>query len=178
MDVHGRVPLAQLLPHLNVPRDVVYGWVSNDNKGRFAIEFVDGIETIRACQGHTIPLPAPILTKLTTQEIPHVFPYVFHATTRRAWQAILKSGFLLRMSRTHIHFSTMPVYSRKRPLILAMSTLSASLTGHINLYMSTNGVVLSPDCIPVSLLSLYRDCDYHDYHDYHDNRQHKLSNIT
>ena len=57
---------------------------------------------IRANQGHSIKTINPDLKPITD---PSEIPQVIHGTFTRFWPAIVQSGGLNRMNRTHIHFT-------------------------------------------------------------------------
>lgn len=60
---------------------------------------------IRANQGHSLVIAdaADMLTPITSETAPHL---VVHGTRRETWPAILHSGGLKPMTRTHVHFAT------------------------------------------------------------------------
>ena len=61
---------------------------------------------IRAAQGHSLAIAAEAhLTLITPDKLP---PAAIHGTYLSAWPAIVESGGLRKMGRSHIHFSTIP----------------------------------------------------------------------
>ncbi|KAI0397768.1 KptA family-domain-containing protein [Xylariaceae sp. FL0594] len=61
---------------------------------------------IRANQGHTIQLASEALHTSITLEAGNVPPVVVHGTYFAFWPAIVASGGLKKMGRTHVHFGT------------------------------------------------------------------------
>ncbi|KAF4625690.1 hypothetical protein G7Y89_g12473 [Cudoniella acicularis] len=107
---------------------------------------------IRANQGHSIAVDAAALLKPITLEAGNVPEIVVHGTYFAFYQAIVQSGGLKKMGRTHIHFSTgLPedkqgVISgmRKDAELLIYVDIRKSLEdGKTLWWISENGVVLT-----------------------------------
>lgn len=123
-------------------------------KQRFALakDPQTGRQMVRANQGHSlkgvIDDEALLRPVLSAEEV----PMCVHGTSLRSWNHVRESGGMCRMNRNHIHFAT----SLPGPHSTAISgaradaeafihlDVKAALAGGIKLYMSANGVVLSP----------------------------------
>ncbi|CAG8959148.1 hypothetical protein HYFRA_00013011 [Hymenoscyphus fraxineus] len=107
---------------------------------------------IRANQGHSIAINSEALLKpitLTSENIPEI---VIHGTYFAFYQAILESGGLKKMGRTHIHFSTglpddeVKVISGMRgdaELLIYIDIKKSLEDGKTLWWISENGVVLT-----------------------------------
>lgn len=106
---------------------------------------------IRATQGHSVQLAAPILTRITSAE---AVPQALHVTSQDAWKTIQADGFLRRMNRTHIHFATKPALARKNSWANCFLRLkvAAALAAGIELRQSSNGVVLCEGPLDVAFV--------------------------
>ncbi|KAL1600591.1 tRNA 2'-phosphotransferase [Paraconiothyrium brasiliense] len=121
---------------------------------------------IRANQGHSIKVDTEGLLTPITVEKGNVPDVVVHGTDEAAWNLILKSGGLRRMTRNHIHFASglpagfkaldageatgegkeaPPVISgmRKSSTVLIYIDIKAALEAGIKFFVSENGVILS-----------------------------------
>ena len=65
---------------------------------------------MRATQGHSMKCVAAdeLLTSITLDGVESIPETVVHGTFYGAWEAIVKDGFLRRMGRNHVHFSSGP----------------------------------------------------------------------
>ena len=123
--------------------------VATDSKGRY--EFSPDKTMIRACQGHSADLGLRLddLTKITADNMAS-FPFVVHGTNPKAYDAIRASGGLSRMSRQHIHFATAMTEAeamdrtRVTASVFLFLDVAKCLADGIELFVSTNNVVLSP----------------------------------
>ncbi len=95
--------------------------VSANDKQRFVLDESTDPPRIRAAQGHSVQLEAPVLEPVTSASS---VPLAVHVTSREGWEGIQGSGTLLRMARTHIHFATQVCVLRVC-CRLALSTTSA-----------------------------------------------------
>merc|ERR1719436_538464 len=78
-----------------------------DQKKRFSLTWWDNELWIRANQGHTMRVvqDSKLLELiLSSADI----PYCVHGTYLFAWEQILDTGGLSRMTRNHIHFAPRP----------------------------------------------------------------------
>jgi len=104
MDCQGWVSVEALLDGINsrgkynITREVLGAIVENDSKGRYRIS-EDG-QKIKACQGHSVPWVQP---ELDYKEPPSI---LYHGTTWSAYQEILKSGAINKMSRHAVHLTS------------------------------------------------------------------------
>jgi 2'-phosphotransferase len=126
--------------------------VSSDKK-RFELIFEDGIELIRAAQGHSMALEA-IKYELITD--PSLYPNVIHGTYSEVLPLILEQG-LKRMARTHIHFApALPengVISGMRGSadIVIYIDMAKAMQDGIEFHLSSNQVILTTGidgCLP------------------------------
>lgn len=107
---------------------------------------------VRATQGHSIALEAPILKPIV--EASEV-PVAVHLTKPETWKLIQEDGFLRRMARTHIHFATKPVLARKNNWASCFLQLKVqqALDDGIPLHLSSNGVLLIEGPLPVKYVN-------------------------
>jgi 2'-phosphotransferase len=103
---------------------------------------------IRATQGHSVHLQNPILERI---ESPQSVPDALHVTRQATWKLIQQDGFLRCMNRTHIHFASRAELARKNKWADCYLRLRMreALKDGIELYMSTNGVVLCEGPLPI-----------------------------
>ena len=103
---------------------------------------------IRANQGHSISTVNPGLRKI---EDPSEIPQVIHGTFKRFWPAILSSGGLNRMNRTHIHFTRCLPNENDKKVISGMRqdcnvfiyiNSERAIEAGYEFYESANGVIL------------------------------------
>ena len=129
-------------------------------KQRFSIEIFNGIEYIRANQGHSVRGLISDEKLLKKIKIPP--KTCVHGTFSEAWSKVQKSGGLSRMTRNHIHFAKgLPgdgkVISgmRKTCDIFIYVDVEKCLKSGIPFFESSNGVLLSPGndkgMIPLSM---------------------------
>lgn len=103
---------------------------------------------IRATQGHSVQLDAPVLQRVTSAS---EVPKALHVTSKASWAKIQEEGYLRRMGRTHIHFATRPDLARKNSwanCFLRLRLVEALADG-VEVSVSTNGVVLCEGPLPV-----------------------------
>jgi 2'-phosphotransferase len=114
----------------------------------FQVELDHDPPRIRATQGHTVQLEEPVLTPVTD---PTQVTVAVHVTSKETWKIIQQDGFLRRMARTHIHFATKPVLARANTWANCFLQLDVgqALADGVNLYLSTNAVLLCEGPLPV-----------------------------
>ena len=101
MDEHGWVNVRELIGKINaegkytLDTDRLAGIVTSDKKGRY--RFSEDGTRIKACQGHSIEWVVP---ELDWREPPQ---FLYHGTTAEAYEKILASGGISRMSRHAVH---------------------------------------------------------------------------
>lgn len=153
-DKLGRIPLSLLLDQdqmkeLGVTRDLILEVVESNDKQRFRLDLIDGIEMIGANQGHSKEIGDKIdneklMTKITTP-----IDLCVHGTYSKVINQIKKTG-LKTMSRTHIHFAS--GYPDNEKVISGARTntnvfieldMGKAMADGITFYLSSNGVILS-----------------------------------
>lgn len=154
----GGVALAELvrLPRLSSgkladPAEVIRQLVQSDAKGRFALYEKNGREYVRATQGHSIALAAPVLERVTDangSELGLGLGVAVHGTFLSKWAAIAQSG-LCRMQRQHIHFAPVEANEFKSGIranaqVLVYVDVRRAMADGIEFFVSANKVILSP----------------------------------
>lgn len=121
-----------------------------DRKRRFSLEWWEGDLWIRANQGHTMRAVVDDVL-LQPIEIPDDVPCCVHGTYLFAWEQILSSGGLSRMTRNHIHFAPRPPGSsevisgmRRDCEVAIYVSVPRAMAAGINFYRSSNDVILTP----------------------------------
>lgn len=85
-------------------REDIYKVVENNNKKRFTLSTIDGVEYICANQGHSLKsISNDNLTTLGKEDFP---TQLIHGTTQAKINLILQSGGLSKMNRNHIHLTS------------------------------------------------------------------------
>jgi putative RNA 2'-phosphotransferase len=148
LDANGWVPVSELLAALRVTRAELDAVVAGNDKSRFAISTgADGVERIRASQGHSRRVHVDL--DLPTAEPPAV---LFHGTPRVNLASIMREGLRPR-SRNHVHLSpdvaTALAVGRRRAtdvVILEVDAGAMAQRGHL-FHRSANGVWLT-DLVP------------------------------
>ena len=144
---------------------------NKNDKSRFVIEG----DKIRAAQGHSILLAAPILTPVDSMQalrellaattLPEgsvVLPVPVHRTTPEAFASIEADKFVHAGTRTHVHFALLQGHQRtakggafSKELLL---DLDAAIAAGCKAFVSTNNVLLLEGRVPTSCVS-HRDVD-------------------
>lgn len=152
MDSSGFVPLHVLLQHMKSKPTVeeLRQVIETDIKGRFVLDETYEPPRIRATQGHTVRLEAPVLKRVTSVTTMAVHVAV-HATSEQGWQAIQQNGELCRMGRCHIHFATLPQHLRRNQWanVFLLLDLKRALNDGYIFMLSTNDVLLCEGPLPV-----------------------------
>jgi putative RNA 2'-phosphotransferase len=143
LDANGWVPVAELLAALRISRADLDLVVAHNDKSRFVIVAgADGVERIRAHQGHSRRVNVDL-------DLPPARPpaTLFHGTPRANLAAILREGLRPR-SRQHVHLSpdvaTALVVGRRRAsdvVVLEVAAGALAEAGHV-FHRSENGVWL------------------------------------
>ncbi|GGQ46779.1 RNA 2'-phosphotransferase [Couchioplanes azureus] len=144
LDANGWVPVADLLAALSLARADLDVVVAGNDKSRFAVVTgADGVERIRANQGHSRRVSVDL--GLPPAEPPAV---LFHGTPRENLPSIMKDGLRPR-SRHHVHLSpdvpTARLVGRRRSAdvaILEVDAAAMATEGHV-FHRSENGVWLT-----------------------------------
>ena len=152
LDANGWVPVADLLAGLGVDRADLDEVVANNDKSRFAVATgADGVERIRASQGHSRRVHVDL-------DLPPATPpaVLYHGTPRANLASILREGLRPR-SRDHVHLSpdvaTALVVGRRRSPEVAVLVVDAAAmveAGHV-FHRSDNGVWLTAVVPPAQL---------------------------
>lgn len=150
-DGAGWVPVDDLLAALRVGRPDLDAVVAGNDKQRFAVERgPDGVERIRANQGHSIPveLGLPAVEPL---------PLLYHGTAAAVLDSIRATG-LHRGGRHHVHLSADVETARRvgarrggPVVVLTVDAAAMARDGHA-FHRSANGVWLT-DAVPARYLS-------------------------
>jgi putative RNA 2'-phosphotransferase len=154
LDANGWVPVADLLAALRIDRAELEAIVAGNDKQRFAIEAgADGVERIRASQGHSRRVAVDL-------DLPPATPpaVLFHGTPATKLDSIMRVG-LRSQSRHHVHLSpdvpTALVVGRRRSgdvAVLRVAAAEMAATGHV-FHRSANGVWLT-QVVPPNYLTL------------------------
>lgn len=154
VDSAGFVPVAQVLAHPTIRkcihhRSQLQRVVDVDAKGRFEIRVVDGVERIRATQGHSFGVDAE--AAMVPIEYAENLVAV-HGTYVRNLPSILRTG-LSRMGRDHVHLVDQRDLAEWGQVRSGMRSdcnawiyvdVSAAMRDGIPFFRSANGVVLTP----------------------------------
>lgn len=141
--------LSKMLPRQKIYKTRIYEIVKDCPKQRFKLSTKEGVEVIRANQGHTLK---EVQSTLLLNEI-SLFESglkgkIIHGTTLKAWESIKLSG-LNRMKRNHIHmargeFGEAKSGARFSSEVIITIDGNKALADGILFYESDNGVILSP----------------------------------
>ena len=150
LDANGWVPVGELLAALRLTRAELDAVVAGNDKQRFAIATgPDGVDRIRASQGHSVPVDLG-LPPATPPAV------LFHGTPAVNLPSITRDG-LRRQSRQHVHLSvdepTAVRVGRRRAgevVVLAVAARAMQEAGHI-FHRSDNGVWLTAAVPPAYL---------------------------
>ncbi len=150
LDAAGWVPVDRFLAALRISRGELDAVVTGNNKQRFAVDRgPDGVERIRASQGHSIPVDLG----LASQAPP---AHLYHGTGAASIESIHVTG-LNRGNRHHVHLSAdvetaRHVGARRGGDVVVLTVDAAAMArdGHV-FYRSANGVWLT-DVVPAAYL--------------------------
>jgi putative RNA 2'-phosphotransferase len=146
LDEAGWVPVTTFLTAMHIDRATLDEVVAGNDKQRFAIAVgTDGVERIRANQGHSVPVELGLAAAEPPEEL-------FHGTSADALPSIRATG-LNRGGRHHVHLSpdldtARRVGARRGGAIVILTVLAGPMAraGHA-FYRSDNGVWLT-DTVP------------------------------
>jgi putative RNA 2'-phosphotransferase len=152
LDDGGWVRVDEFLSALGIDRAALDAVVAGNDKQRYTVERgTDGVERIRANQGHSVPVELG----LAEQPPPEV---LFHGTSAAALDSIRLTG-INRGGRHHVHLSadtdTAWRVGSRRPggvVVIAIDAAAMARDGHV-FYRSANGVWLT-DEVPTAYLML------------------------
>lgn len=150
-DRAGWVPVAEFLAALRIDRADLDAVVAGNDKQRFAVERgPDGVERIRASQGHSFPVDLGL--------VPVPPPDTLYHGTGAAAVASIRATGLHRGGRHHVHLSpdveTARRVGARRPgtvVVLTVDAAAMARDGHV-FYRSANGVWLT-DAVPARYLT-------------------------
>ena len=148
----GWVPVDEFLAAMGIERAHLDEVVAGNDKQRFAVERgADGVERIRANQGHSVPVDLG-LAEVDPPEV------LFHGTSAGVLDSIRATG-INRGGRHHVHLSAdtdtaWRVGARRagRVVVIAIDTAAMARDGHV-FFRSANGVWLT-DVVPAEYLLL------------------------
>ncbi|MCX4472159.1 RNA 2'-phosphotransferase [Micromonospora sp. NBC_01655] len=149
-DGAGWVPVDDLLAALRTGRAELDAVVAGNDKQRFAVERgPDGVERIRANQGHSIPVDLGLPPAVPPDRL-------HHGTGAAALDSIRATG-LDRGGRHHVHLSPDVETARRvgarrggQVVVLTVDAAAMARDGHV-FHRSANGVWLT-DAVPARYL--------------------------
>ena len=153
LDANGWVPVTELLAALRIGRDELEVIVTGNDKQRFALAVgPDGVERIRASQGHSSRVDVDLgLAALAPPR------FLYHGTARANLESIRADG-LRPQSRHHVHLSPdLPTALRvgrrhsADVVLLRVAAAQMATAGHV-FHRSDNGVWLTT-VVPPNYLS-------------------------
>jgi putative RNA 2'-phosphotransferase len=150
LDAGGWVPVETLLAAMRIERADLDAVVAGNDKQRFAVRRgADGVERIRANQGHSVPVELGLPPATPPARL-------YHGTGAVALASIRATG-LHRGGRHHVHLSAdretaQRVGARRggAVVIIAVDAGAMARDGHL-FYRSANGVWLT-DAVPPGYL--------------------------
>jgi putative RNA 2'-phosphotransferase len=150
LDSAGWVPVDDFLAAMRIDRADLDVVVAGNDKQRFAVHRgPDGVERIRASQGHTIPIDLGLLPQAPPT-------YLYHGTSAAVIDSIRATG-INRGGRHHVHLSVdtdtaRRVGARRSGAVVVLTVDAAAMArdGH-EFYRSANGVWLT-DAVPAGYL--------------------------
>lgn len=137
MDEHGWVSVSDLIAGVNahspfqLDRERLTALVQADEKGRYRIDGAG--QRIKCCQGHSIPWVEPELTYGPPPDV------LYHGTTQRAWEDILRTGAILKMKRHGVHmqqdaqkaWASAVRHRRQTPVLLVIDARAMARNGMV-----------------------------------------------
>ncbi|MFJ8579656.1 RNA 2'-phosphotransferase [Micromonospora sp. NPDC093277] len=152
LDLAGWTPVADLLAALRITRIQLDAVVAGNDKQRFAVERgPDGVDRVRANQGHSVPVDLGLAPATPPGRL-------FHGTSDSAVPAIRVEG-LRRGRRHHVHLSpdvetARRVGARRGGAVVVLTVDAAAMAeNRYVFYRSANGVWLT-DSVPPAYLSV------------------------
>lgn len=150
LDRAGWVPVTDLLAALRLSRADLDAVVTGNDKQRFAVaRGADGVDRIRASQGHSVPVDLGLAPAAPPE-------LLFHGTSDSSLPAIRTEG-LQRGRRHHVHLSpdvatARRVGARRAGTVVVLTVEAAAMAEHgFVFYRSDNGVWLT-DTVPPAYL--------------------------
>ncbi|MEH0981759.1 RNA 2'-phosphotransferase [Micromonospora sp. CPCC 205556] len=151
LDRAGWVAVDELLAALRIGRADLDAVVAGNDKQRFAVERrPDGVERIRANQGHSVPVDLGLAPTPPPERL-------YHGTAAAALDSIRATG-LQRGGRHHVHLSVDVETARRvgarrggAVVVLTVDAAGMARDGHV-FHRSANGVWLT-EAVPAAYLS-------------------------
>lgn len=156
MDEHGWVDAQELVDKVSaggeyaLSMDALKEIVADDKKGRY--RFNEDGTRIKACQGHSIEWVIP---ELDWREPPE---FLYHGTTAEAYEKILASGGVSRMSRHAVHMQAQAKKAwqsakrwKKTPVVLEINAKQMHEDGIA--FGVTENEVWCCDAVPVEYIA-------------------------
>lgn len=153
-DEMGRIPLSVLveqeqMKQLGATRELILEIIKSNDKQRFRLDLVNGIEMIGANQGHSKEIGDKINSEKLMKKITTPLDLCVHGTYTNVIDEIKKSGLKI-MGRTHIHFASgfpdnknVISGARSNTNVFIELDMNMALSDGIDFYLSSNGVILS-----------------------------------
>ena len=172
MDEHGFMYVDALAEHLSknhyktakttISAEDILSVATNDSKSRYIVEisphktYANGENhyRIKAAQGHSLKIQDETLLPISSTDVTN-FSGVYHVTSESGWQSIKETGFILPMSRRHVHFATEPRHVRTNDwarVYLSLDVSDPVRLDHLTFLKAQNGVLLCEDPVPVSVV--------------------------
>ena len=153
-DELGRIPLTRLMEQeqmkqIGATRDIVLEVIKSNDKKRFMLDVVNGVEMVGANQGHSKEIGDKIDNEKLMVKITNPIDLCVHGTYSNVIDEIKNTGLKI-MSRTHIHFAS--GYPDNKKVISGARTnsnvfieldMGKAIEDGIIFYLSSNGVILS-----------------------------------
>lgn len=159
-DTEGYILLNELMkqPEMKgITSEMIHHIVDVNDKKRYAIKTENGVDYIRANQGHSKNIGDNIDDDSALTKIITALPLCVHGTNNDAWKDIQKVG-LSPMNRKHVHLATglandTTVVSgmRKSANVIIHIDMEKAMDRGKTFYMSSNGVVLTSDTLEPDL---------------------------
>ena len=147
MDEHGWVSVNQLIAVINqdgrytITKELLDSIVREDEKGRY--RYNEKETKIKACQGHSLKWVKPEIVIETPPAI------LYHGTTLEAYNKIMQSKKISKMSRHAVHLyaeidkARQSAKRRRKPcIVLAINAAKMAANGYV-FGVSENGVWLT-----------------------------------
>lgn len=140
--------LSKMLPRQKITKTKIFDIVRDCPKQRFKMSTIDGVEVIKANQGHSLQDVQSTSLKVISHFNNGPKGKIIHGTTSKAWESIKVSG-LSRMARNHIHMAKGEFGEAKSGARLSSEVIitidgNKALADGVLFYESDNNVILSP----------------------------------
>ncbi|MFD2767948.1 RNA 2'-phosphotransferase [Micromonospora eburnea] len=152
LDRAGWAPVADLLAALRITRTQFDAVVAGNDKRRFAVERgPDGVDRVRANQGHSVPVDLGLASATPPDRL-------FHGTSDSVVPAIRVEG-LRRGRRHHVHLSpdvetARRVGARRGGAVVVLTVDAAAMAENGYVFYRTANSVWLTDAVPPAYLSV------------------------